>query len=613
MNRTVLFVNHKKSQCGVYEFGKNVGAVLLRSKKYNFIYTECSSLNELKADIVKNNPNVIIYNYTSSTMPWAADKIYRGIYKSNIININIPQIGIIHETTQDVSDRATAYRSKFLFGKGINLSNSLFDFYIAPDPTLLLKNNLVYKTGRLIPPYKNNFEAPEVPTIGSFGFGTPKKGFEKIVQLVQREFNEAIIRFNIPFADFGDKDGVGAKEIAKRCNALVNKSGIKLYISHDFLDHGEILDFLAKNTINVFLYEDANGRGLSSVIDSALAVQRPIAISESSMFRHITDASPSICVTKNNLKTIIENGITPLLKYYSEWTPDNLLWDYERILDSIFYKQNNLENHKKNIASILYFELNKLLLRPIKSFTWLRSSKDEVVDDMQVVNSASYNPVRISVGDSLNRILDNDARNLYKPAINKITELVPKTISKKIPEANVQQAFVFDTAWRYISLYKNPKILCIGSYEDTASMSLIKMGLKVEEIDPVLNYSLQEYVTKPSTTKESYDIIFSTSVIEHDRDDESFIKCVSDLLAPGGVFIMTCDYKDGWVPGDLKPDVDFRFYTKNDLKNRLLPLMKNCELVDKPQWDCSNPDFYYLNKYRYTFATFVVEKHIKNN
>ena len=63
-------------------------------------------------------------------------------------------------------------------------------------------------------------------------------------------------------------------------------------------------------------------------------------------------------------------------------------------------------------------------------------------------------------------------------------------------------------------------------------MSLIKMGFTVEEIDPMINYSLQEYFTKPTTVKNSYDIIFSTSVIEHDPDDESFIKCIADLLAP---------------------------------------------------------------------------------
>ena len=245
---------------------------------------------------------------------------------------------------------------------------------------------------------------------------------------------------------------------------------------------------------------------------------------------------------------------------------------------------------------------------PDKSFTWLRNTDAVTEDDLSPVNSFEYIPVTLSATKGLNRILDDEARQLYKPAEQKLFELVPKTMSKKIGRANVQQAFVFDTVFRHLDKYSNPKLLCVGSYEDTASMALQRMGYEVEDIDPMINYFLQEYYTKPSTFKNSYDIVFSTSVIEHDPDDESFIKCVSGLLKPGGVAVITCDYKDGWKPGDLKPEVDARFYTKTDLEKRLLSNIPDCELVDSPQWDCANPDFNYLGKYQYTFATFVIRK-----
>ena len=106
----------------------------------------------------------------------------------------------------------------------------------------------------------------------------------------------------------------------------------------------------------------------------------------------------------------------------------------------------------------------------------------------------------------------------------------------------------------------------------------------------------------------SYDIIFSTSVIEHDPDDESFIKSIEGLLALNGIAVITCDYKDGWKTNDPKPEVDARFYTKYDLEKRLLSYLPDCELIDTPQWDCPNPDFNYLGKYQYTFATFVFRK-----
>src|SRR6266446_8199877 len=314
--KEVLFVSHKKAQCGVYEFGINITNILRHSKHYRFIPVECSSLGELNAAIAEHAPAAIIYNYHQAVMPWVATRIGRGLYRNNIASIHIPQIGIIHEITQHVADTATNYKNKILFGVS-SIANVLFDFYIAPDPTLLLLNPLVYKTGRLIPSYQNNFPLPSKPVIGSFGFGTPKKGFEKIVQLVQQEFDQATIRLNIPSADFGDKSGDSARTIAARCKALVTKPGIDLNVTHDFFDGESTLDFLARNTINIFLYEDESGRGVSSTLDMAMAVQRPIAVSDSMMFRHVLDVAPSISVTKSNLKTIIHNGFAPLQDHYN--------------------------------------------------------------------------------------------------------------------------------------------------------------------------------------------------------------------------------------------------------------------------------------------------------
>ena len=77
-------------------------------------------------------------------------------------------------------------------------------------------------------------------------------------------------------------------------------------------------------------------------------------------------------------------------------------------------------------------------------------------------------------------------------------------------------------------------------------------------------------MTKPSVKSQSFDIIISTSVIEHVEDDEQFINEMAYLLRVGGSGILTCDFKDNYKKGDDIPDADYRFYTKKDLNERLL-------------------------------------------
>ena len=539
---TILVVSHKNKSCGIYQYGVNITKALQKSIRYSFIYAECSNERELEKYIIQNNPSAIIYNYYPKTMPWLNSKITRK-YK-------VLQLEIMHEVTQEEADKAT---------------QEMFDYHLCPDPTLVENNPYVFKTRRLILPYINSTYLPDTVTIGSFGFGFGDKGFERLVETVKKEFDQARIVLHLPFNDLIDPKGkFHALVTAKRCRNLIKNQGIELIINHNFLPVHQLLDFLASNTLNAFFYDIHKHRGISSCIEHALAVQRPIAITKCGMFRHVWNASPSICIENSSLTKIIENGIVPLVPFYNEWHEDNFILDYEKILDKILKKDQYLSlNYQENFL------------------------KDKVI---------------------FNRILDNQARYLYQSVINKMFELLPDMMGRKIQEANVQQAFVIDTVEKFAQKFMQPKILCVGSYEDTAAATLKKLGYLMEEIDPVLNYDLDSYFNQTSTVKGSYQVIFSTSVLEHVDNDELFIQQIVDLLAPGGVGILTCDYSDQYQSGDVIPDVDRRLYTQKDLKERILPLLKGCYLVDEPQWDCPNPDFVYAGKYRYTFATLVFQK-----
>lgn len=265
----IIFLNHKQRQCGVYQYGRRTAAILAKSKKYNFIYCEATGESELEEFVSTYKPIAIIYNYVSATMGW--------LRKNTFIKLK----GIAHYC---------------IHHEGGDPLNGAFDKYIMTDSTFSDLGNKFSIPRPLFEDYHSTIQSPSIPTIGSFGFGFNNKGFEKLVKLVNKEFDEAKIRLHIPFAFYGDADGSIAKSIANACQMHITKPRISLQVTHDFLTDEQVLDFLSGNTLNAFLYDEMIGRGLSSVIDYALSIRRPIAITRSHMFRHIYGTSPSICV-----------------------------------------------------------------------------------------------------------------------------------------------------------------------------------------------------------------------------------------------------------------------------------------------------------------------------
>lgn len=607
--RRIVFVNHKARQCGVYEFGRHIGELLKKSPEFDLHYVECDSFEEFKDITLNHNPEIVVYNYHPTTMPWIFGRFVGLLQYPRIFMLNVVHIGIIHEVDQLVADSA---------------NDSIFDYFIAPDPTLLLKNPLVFKTGRFLPFMPEFFSSKnQIPIIGSFGFGTSGKGFEKIGQLVEREFDEAIIRLNIPISTFGDPLGVKAKKIANDCILSVGNPKIKFEISHEYLNDAQLKDFLVGNSINVFLYENQSSRGISSVIDYAISCGRPIAISESSMFRHLLGSKPSISIEKLPLKEILKNGVEPLMPFWSDWSNENLIWDYERIFAEIsrnvlLKAEQKALNLKQLLKQFLKRKkpLNYLILRCLGKLGLLtiaapsRNVWTKPFETLQHKSetNAEYIPVELPTDFRLNNILDDDARQIFEPAINFFRCHLTELLSKKIPEANVQQAFVFDTSVRLSKDFKSPRVLAIGAYEDTAAEALRLLGFDLEFVDPILNYDLHTYLSKPSVKNLKYDIVIATSVIEHVKDDTQFVTDISKLLKVGGVAILTCDFNNQYKVGDEIPSVDYRFYTKEDITDRIMKVVSNCSLIDEPKWDCDNPDFLYLNKYRYTFASIVFKR-----
>lgn len=299
----ILFVNSTEPQCGIHQFGKRTANLIKDSTKYEFLYLVTDNWNTLIQTVFTYDIKAVIFNYYPATMPW----ISHGLLNM----LELPKLALYHE-----------------------LPITGFDYYIHLDPTFFESGNR-FTTGRPLFEYNKTWALPPIPTVGSFGFGFHNKGYHKIVQQVQEEFDDAIVRFHIPYAHFGDEYGQSATEIGNYCKSIVHKPGIRVEVTHHFMDDEQVLDFLAQNTINCFFFDNMYGRGISSSIDYALSVKRPIATTNTWMFRHIRNAYPTITIDNAPLKWIIDNGNTPLEPYQQMWSKENLIKDYERILDNV--------------------------------------------------------------------------------------------------------------------------------------------------------------------------------------------------------------------------------------------------------------------------------------
>lgn len=587
-NPNILIVNHKSKQCGLYQSGISLYNILRNSKRYNFILVECDSGQELLNEYKKYLPKAIIYNRNDYTMLW--------ITRSLLRQMKVPHVCIMQTLSQSIAD---------------NLDNFLFDYYLTENPSILLNNPILFKYNRIIQKVAEaSKETSLLPVVGSFGLCLPDKGFERVVYVVQSEFDEAIINLHMPRSSVIDPDGAIAEKVIKKCQDVVVKPGIQLNISCGFLGKKELVSFLSKNTINAFFYDEHRGLGheVSGVMEYAIAANRPIALTRCAMFRHFLLEFPSICCIENNsLKEIIGRKPDYLDYFQNTWCDENLIWDFERIFDEILRRKINLvENVLKPVWEIKK-RIARKLDRASKIFSEKNISKEEWYNELLINSRKNLKYIPVLADGPMNRILDNSAREFYKSTIAQIYEIARASTDRKIPESLVQYAFILDTVYKKIQKLQKSKILSVGCFGDSTVICLRQLGYAIEGIDPVLNYDLNSFMTRPSTKLRSYDIVFSTSFLGRVKEDEIFMNNMVKLLKPGGLGLITCDFNKSYEFGGLNLPDNYRFYTEADFLERIIPVLDGCELVGAHNWNYDKPDFSQAG-FAYTLASLVFKK-----
>lgn len=333
-----IFYNSGKSLCSIYESGLHCFEILKTSKKYSLDYTENC--------IFDKSYDFIVYNQHNVVNNWITEEMVK--------KFNKPIFCIVTEVG---------------FDNPIEFIPKYFTHYIVLDPIIEEKEN-VYGFPRPLktvdlPEYKESC----IPIIGSFGFATEGKEWHKIVEQTQNEYDEAIIRFNIPKATHvpSEMHYKNINYVVEKINNILIKKGIKVYVSCIEYSQYELIKWCRQNTINCFFYDRSHlfKSGLSAVTDQAIASGRPLLVSKDCTFRHIPlkrypDISIKQAIVENSTKKILEKWSNDFLKKFENLLPKKIFLNHKPSNCGVYhYGRRVYEILKKSNLGIIYKEVDQ--------------------------------------------------------------------------------------------------------------------------------------------------------------------------------------------------------------------------------------------------------------
>lgn len=293
-----IFYNSKKAQCSIYESGLMCYNALVKSNKYILDYTEDTYL--------KHEYDFCIYNHRPVVNDWITINDIT-CYKKEVYCI-VLEVDIGNDI--------------------MPMTPRIFTKYLVIDPTIKESHD-IFSFPRPIEDFKiEEYKETEIPTIGSFGFVNCGKNWIQMVNLVQEEFDHAIIKINTPISKYTPNSELITSKLHLDLNAMTKKPGIKLELSSEYMDKTNLIKWCSRNTINYFPYfRDCSG--LAATIDQAISAGRPILTTNNKTFRHVLQYIKPY--PKITLKEAIKHNYEGVLKMKELWSSDNFYKKFETI------------------------------------------------------------------------------------------------------------------------------------------------------------------------------------------------------------------------------------------------------------------------------------------
>lgn len=336
-----LFINCVEANDSIHESGKMAFQCLQGSEKYSLDYIEITYDNAT----IPAHYDFYFFNYHFGTMAWLITKSIKellpGIKMTMVLEV-APNDPFVYCSAED------------------------FDVYCVLDPTLNIVNKNAFAFPRPLETFDQiiPYEPKEVPVIGSFGFATPGKGFEHVVDAVNKEFDKAVVRINIPYSTYMDESGNYAKQLAQMLRDRA-KDGVNVIVTHDYMTKTELINWCGQNTLNCFLY-DRNQPGLAATTDQAITSGRPLITSKNNTFRHIQKYIKPF--PYQLLKEAIENTPKIVKEIQMDWSPEKFRERFEDVLDNTQFDNTPKPNADKVELTVV----------PPKGLTFFDRVRDKV-------------------------------------------------------------------------------------------------------------------------------------------------------------------------------------------------------------------------------------------
>lgn len=301
----IYFINSKKQNCGVYQYGLRIWDSL-KNSKLNIQYYEIETRDEF--DLLDlSDVDMLFFNWIEGG-PAGPFGWYDADLASRLKKLyRLKTVTIMH--TPD-------------------FHTTSFDYYIDQDP-----NNNGFTRPLYTFDIKKQKPKHNKIHVCSFGFAGDHKGFDDVVRKVNSEFDDAVINLHITNAHYGDRDKVGQTRIIDNIQSIPRKPGIELNITTDFRTNDEILNFVHENDIVLLAYR--HGKDISGVPDYAISANTPFGVTNIGQFRHVY--SENVDINLQTIQSILDyHHTTNLLEQFQrEWSRENLVETFEYLVNLI--------------------------------------------------------------------------------------------------------------------------------------------------------------------------------------------------------------------------------------------------------------------------------------